>query len=72
MCKLNIFDKLSFLFLLIGSIDYGLMGLVNINILNFIFMGIPIFEKIFSFLVCLSAFNLILLIFRCDIVNLDD
>ncbi|WP_455796648.1 DUF378 domain-containing protein [Clostridium butyricum] len=35
MCKLNIFDKLSFLLVLIGSLNWGTIGLLDFNIVNF-------------------------------------
>ncbi|WP_294371442.1 DUF378 domain-containing protein [uncultured Clostridium sp.] len=69
MCKLNIFDKLSFLLVLIGSINWGSIGLLNFNIVNFICMGIPVLERIIYIIVCISALNLISLLFRCNIIN---
>lgn len=72
MCKLNIFDKLSFLLVLIGSFNWGTIGLLDFNVVSFICMGIPIIERLIYILVCIAALNLVSLLFRCNIINLND
>ncbi|MGN0144585.1 MAG: DUF378 domain-containing protein [Clostridium sp.] len=72
MCKLNLFDKLSFLIVLIGSFDLSLAGLFDINLFQIISIGIPQIEKTIYILVCAAAVNLIFLLFRCGIFTLDD
>ena len=37
MCKLNIFDKLSLIIVFIGSVNWGLIGLFDFNLVEFIF-----------------------------------
>ncbi|MGM9933540.1 DUF378 domain-containing protein [uncultured Clostridium sp.] len=72
MCKLNIFDKLSFILVLIGSLNWGSIGLFDFNAVAFICMGIPILERIIYIIVCAAALNLFSLLFRCNIINLDE
>ena len=72
MCKLNIFDKLSFLLVLIGSFNWGTIGLLDFNLVSFICMGIPIVERVIYILVCIAALNLVSLLFKCNIINLNN
>ena len=72
MCKLNIFDKLSFLIVLIGSFNWGIIGLLDFNLISFICIGIPVLERIIYILVFIAALNLFSLLFRCNIINLND
>ncbi|MBE6062215.1 MAG: DUF378 domain-containing protein [Clostridium butyricum] len=69
MCKLNIFDKLSMILVFIGSLNWGLIGLFNLNLVNFISFGVPIIERCIYVLVLIAALNLVSLIFRCDLIN---
>lgn len=66
MYKLNIFDKISFIFVIIGSINWGLIGLLNFNLVTIFSFSIPIIQRIIYILILLSALNLISLIFKCD------
>jgi hypothetical protein len=71
MCKLNIFDKLSFLLIFIGSINWGLVGLFDLNLVNLIFLNNSLIERIVYIMIFLSALNLISLLFRCNLI-IDD
>ena len=64
MYKLNNIDKLSFILVLIGALNWGLLGLLNFNLVNVIFGGIPFLARIIYILVGLSAVNIIVFIFR--------
>ncbi|MBU3182723.1 DUF378 domain-containing protein [Clostridium psychrophilum] len=64
MYKLNNIDKLSFILVLIGALNWGLLGLLNFNLVNVIFGGIPFLTRIIYILVGLSAVNIIVFIFR--------
>jgi len=64
MYKLNNIDKLSFIFVLIGALNWGLLGLLNFNLVSVIFGGIPFLARIIYILVGLSAVNIIVFIFR--------
>lgn len=71
MCKLNIFDKLSLIIVFIGSVNWGLIGLFDLNLVSLISLGIPIIERCIYVLVFVAALNLASLIFRCDLVDID-
>jgi len=64
MYKLNNIDKLSFIFVLIGALNWGLLGLLNFNLVSVIFGGIPLLARVIYILVGLSAVNIIVFIFR--------
>ena len=46
MFKLSIMDKISFLLVLIGSINWGIIGLFNLNFVSLIVGGSVILQKI--------------------------
>lgn len=62
MYKLSLIDKISFLLILIGAINWGLIGLFNFNLVNSIFGFVPLVERIVYILVGLAALNSILFI----------
>lgn len=66
MYKLNIFDKISFILVIIGAINWGIIGLLNINLVTLFSFGIPIIQRIVYIIIFLSALNLISLLFKCD------
>jgi len=49
---------------LIGALNWGLLGLLNFNLVSVIFGGIPFLARIIYILVGLSAVNIIVFIFR--------
>lgn len=59
MCKIGILDKLSFLLVLIGSLNWGTIGLFNLNIVKLISMNIPIIERFIYIAVFLGALDLV-------------
>ncbi|MBU3187377.1 DUF378 domain-containing protein [Clostridium estertheticum] len=64
MYKLNNIDKLSFILVLIGALNWGLLGLLNFNLVSAIFGAIPFLARFIYILVGLSAVNIIVFIFR--------
>ena len=64
MYKLNIIDKLSFIFVLVGALNWGLLGLLNFNLVSFIFGSVPFLARAIYILVGLSAVNIIVFIYR--------
>ncbi|MDG5853681.1 DUF378 domain-containing protein [Clostridium beijerinckii] len=68
MCKISILDKLSFLLVLIGSLNWGTIGLFNLNIAKLISMNIPIIERFIYIAVFLGALDLVSLPFRCNLI----
>ncbi|MCB2299240.1 DUF378 domain-containing protein [Clostridium tagluense] len=64
MYKLNMIDKLSFIFVLVGALNWGLLGLLNFNLVSFIFGSVPFLARAIYILIGLSAVNIIVFIFR--------
>ena len=55
MCKLNIFDKLSLIIVFIGSVNWGLIGLFNYNLVAELFGAASWFTKLVYILVGVSG-----------------
>ncbi|MBK1810149.1 DUF378 domain-containing protein [Clostridium sp. YIM B02505] len=64
MYKLSLIDKLSFLLVLIGAINWGLIGLLNFNLVKLISLGNCYIERIIYILVFAGAVNLIVVLLR--------
>jgi uncharacterized membrane protein YuzA (DUF378 family) len=65
MYKLSIIDKISLLLVVIGSINWGLVGLFNFNLVGFALGNIALLERLVYILVGLSGVNTLLFIMRC-------
>ncbi|GAA0069367.1 DUF378 domain-containing protein [Clostridium sardiniense] len=70
MCKINILDKLSFLLVIIGALNWGLIGLLNFNLVTLLSFGIAMVSRIIYILIAISGINLITLLFRCKLISL--
>ncbi|NFH88876.1 DUF378 domain-containing protein [Clostridium botulinum] len=66
MYKLNIFDKISFILVILGAFNWGLIGLLNINLVTILSFGVPIIQRIIYIIIFLSSLNLLSLLFKCD------
>ncbi|MDR5586868.1 MULTISPECIES: DUF378 domain-containing protein [Clostridium] len=66
MYKLNIFDKISFILVILGAFNWGLIGLLNINLVTIFSFGIPIIQRIIYIIIFLSSLNLLSLLFKCN------
>ena len=68
MYKFNIIDKLSLLFVIIGAINWGLIGLFNFNLVAVIFNlfgdASSILQRIIYILVGVAGVNLAYLIYK--------
>ncbi|WMJ82006.1 DUF378 domain-containing protein [Clostridium sp. MB40-C1] len=62
MYKLNSIDKISFVLIIIGAINWGVIGLFDKNLVNLLFSFAPLIERLIYILVGLSAINTILFI----------
>lgn len=69
MCKLNLLDKLSFILVIIGAINWGLIGLLNFNLVTLFSFGTTIIPRLIYIIIAISGINLITLIFRCKIIS---
>ncbi|MCR1951567.1 MULTISPECIES: DUF378 domain-containing protein [unclassified Clostridium] len=70
MCKINLVDKISFILVLIGAINWGFIGLLSINLVTFLVGGSVLLQRIVYILVFAGAIDLIVLIFKCKSLNL--
>lgn len=66
MCKLNIFDKLSFLLVFIGSLNWGTIGLFDLNLVNVISLNSSLIERVIYILVFFAALDLVILLLKCN------
>jgi uncharacterized protein len=64
MYKLSLVDKLSVILVMIGALNWGLLGLLNFNLVSFIFGSIPFLARAIYILIGVSAVNIIVLILR--------
>ena len=68
MCKLNIFDKLSFLLVFIGSVNWGTIGLFDLNLVNIISLNNSLIERVIYIIIFFAALDLVILLFRCNLI----
>ena len=71
MCKLNIFDKLSFLLVFIGSVNWGTIGLFDLNLVSAISLKSSLIERVLYIIIFFAALDLLILLFRCNLI-IDD
>lgn len=68
MYKLSLFDKISIILVIIGALNWGILGIANLNIVEKILSifgsASTIIETIVYILVGVAGLNLILLIYR--------
>ncbi|MGG7162508.1 DUF378 domain-containing protein [Clostridium ihumii] len=70
MYHLNLLDKISLILVIIGGINWGLLGILNFNLITTIFSVFPettgmILSRFVYIIVGLAAANLIKLIVTC-------
>ena len=70
MCKISLLDKISFLLVLIGSVNWGLIGLFGINLITYAVMGSVILKRLIYILIFAAAIDLIVLVFKCNPLKL--
>ncbi|WP_346939309.1 DUF378 domain-containing protein [uncultured Clostridium sp.] len=59
MCKINLLDKISFLLVIIGAINWGIFGLFNFDLVHFIFSFSDMLARAIYILVGLAGINMI-------------
>jgi len=72
MCKLNLFDKLSFLLVFIGSVNWGTIGLFDLNFVTIFSLNNSLIERLIYIITLFAAFDLVILLFRCNSIDYDD
>lgn len=66
MYKISPIDKFSIIMVILGGINWGTIGLFELNFINFLLNSIPLFEKIIYILVGLSSLNVLVFLFKCN------
>ncbi|KEZ84822.1 MULTISPECIES: DUF378 domain-containing protein [Clostridium] len=59
MCKINLLDKISFVLVIIGAINWGIFGLFNFDLVHFIFSFSDMLVRAIYILVGLAGINMI-------------
>lgn len=72
MYKINFFDKLSFILVILGAINWGTIGLLKFNLFKFIVGGSPILQRMIYIFVFIAALDLIYLLVKCKFYNTID
>lgn len=70
MFKLNIFDKLSFILVIIGSLNWGSIGILNKNFLYYLLGGSSILLRIVYIVVFLAALDLLYLLVKGNVIKI--
>ncbi|KLE16484.1 DUF378 domain-containing protein [Clostridium sp. C8] len=70
MCKISLLDKISFILVLIGAINWGLIGLLSMNIVTLLVGGSVILQRIVYIVIFIAALDIIALVFKCKSLNL--
>jgi uncharacterized protein len=75
MYKFNLVDKISVILVIIGALNWGLFGLLNLNLVEFIFNLISkgdlsqILQRITYILVGAAGINLLFLLYKARTTN---
>ncbi len=69
MYKLSIIDKISLLLVLIGALNWGILGLTNKELIGLLFGSIPMVQRILYILVGVAGLDLMLLLFKAKIFS---
>lgn len=65
MFKLSIIDKIGFLLVLLGALNWGVIGLFNLNLVALLIGGSVILQKIIYISIFISSLDLIYLVLKC-------
>ncbi len=66
MYKVNIFDKISVLLVIIGALNWGTIGMLNKNLISLLVGGSIFLQRIIYILIFTSALDLIYLFLKCN------
>lgn len=59
MCKISLLDKISFVLVIIGAINWGIFGLFNFDLVHFIFSFSDMLVRAIYIFVGLAGINMI-------------
>ncbi|MHB1007523.1 MAG: DUF378 domain-containing protein [Chloroflexota bacterium] len=57
--RLNVLDWIAFILTIIGALNWGLVGLFNLNVVTLLFSGVPILVTIVYLLVGLAGLYMV-------------
>lgn len=60
MYKLSIIDKISFVLLIIGALNWGFVGLFNFDLVFFLFQNIMVIGRIIYILIGVAGIDILL------------
>ncbi|MBS0358174.1 MAG: DUF378 domain-containing protein [Proteobacteria bacterium] len=60
MTNFNVLDWVAFILVVVGGLNWGLVGLLNLNLVEMLFGFMPLLVKVIYIVVGLSALYLIL------------
>ncbi len=72
MCKISLLDKISFILVLIGAINWGIIGIFSVNLVSILVAGSVLLQRLVYIMVFAAAIDLIVLIFKCNPFNLNN
>lgn len=72
MYKVNVFDKISVVLVLIGAINWGTIGMLNRNLISLLVGGSIFLQRIIYILIFASALDLIFLFLKCKNIKILD
>lgn len=64
MYKLTLIDKVSFVLVILGALNWLLLGLVNFNLVSTILGGVPVLVRTAYILVGLAGIDMIIFIYK--------
>ncbi|WP_032121603.1 DUF378 domain-containing protein [Clostridium amazonitimonense] len=70
MYKLNILDKISFVLVILGAINMGLIGVADVNFFNVLFGSVNVIERIVYILVGVSGLNLLIFVLKTKSIKI--
>ena len=70
MFKLNILDKISFFLIILGALNWGSIGMLNINFLYLLSAGSSFVLRIIYILVFLAAIDLLYLLVKANVIKI--
>lgn len=59
MCKISLLDKISFVLVIIGAINWGIFGLFNFDLVHFLFSFSDMLVRAIYIFVGLAGINMI-------------
>jgi uncharacterized protein len=59
MCKISLLDKISFVLVIIGAINWGIFGLFNFDLVHFVFSFSDMLVRAIYIFVGLAGINMI-------------